>query len=235
MHKSLNLGVNNNLELEGVLDGDDVYLTNIVAEFESEDAGEGITVSITSAELDGVDKANYSLSLAGAPTTTATISPVTYTVTFTVTHYSEPLEGATVSINEQMLTTNVDGIASIKLENGVYPYSVSASDYVTYEGSITVDGAPVNEGVPMVHVGVNTNLLSNIKVYPNPFTQTINIENADEVNRIVIHDAIGKVVKIINLSQASTHVIETNLPLGIYLVTIIGNDGGRVVRKMIRK
>ncbi|HCX99902.1 MAG TPA: hypothetical protein DG754_07165, partial [Bacteroidales bacterium] len=92
------------------------------------------------------------LSLAGAPTTTATITggTSTFTVTFTVTSDSEPLEGATISINEQTLTTDIDGIATIELENGVYPYSVSASDYVTHEGSITVDGAAVDEGVSLV-------------------------------------------------------------------------------------
>ncbi|MDD2550739.1 MAG: YDG domain-containing protein, partial [Bacteroidales bacterium] len=227
----------NNLTLITTVAGDDVSLTNVVAEFESADVGENITVSITAAELGGVDSGNYTLSLAGAPTTTATISAATstFTVTFTVTDNSVPLEGATISINEQTLTTNIDGIATIELENGVYPYSVTASDYVAQEGSITVDGAPVNEGVPLVHVGVNTSLLSNIKVYPNPFQNTINITNASDVSRVVITNIVGKVVMTVKLSQASTPVIETNLPSGIYLVTIIANDGSKVTRKMIRE
>ncbi|MFA5648773.1 MAG: T9SS type A sorting domain-containing protein, partial [Bacteroidales bacterium] len=207
-----------------------------VATFESKDAGEGIKVSITAAQLNGADKGNYSVSLTGAPTATATISDgtVNYTVTFNVISNSEPLEGVTIRIDEQTLTTNIEGIATIELENGVYPYSVTASNYVTSEGSITVDGADVNEGVSLVHVGIHTSLLSNIKVYPNPFKNTINISNADNANRVVITNVVGKVVMSLNLSQASNQRIETNLPSGIYLVTIIANDGSKVTRKMIR-
>ncbi|HCX99901.1 MAG TPA: hypothetical protein DG754_07160 [Bacteroidales bacterium] len=84
-------------------------------------------------------------------------------------------------------------------------------------------------------MGVNTNLLSNIKVYPNPFQNTINISNTSDVSRIVITSIVGKVVMTVNLSQASEPVIETNLPSGIYLVTIIANDGSKVTRKMIRE
>ncbi len=160
-------------------------------------------------------------------------SPV-FTVTFTVTDNSVPLAEATISINEQTLTTGTDGIATIELENGVYPYTVSATDFVTHEGSITVEGAPVDEDVCLLHVGVSSNLLSNIGVYPNPFQNTINISNASDVNRVVITSIIGKVVMDVNLNQ-SNPVIETNLPSGIYLVTLIANDGSKVVRKMVRE
>ncbi|MDY0347524.1 MAG: BspA family leucine-rich repeat surface protein [Tenuifilaceae bacterium] len=227
----------NNLTLIITFTGDDVSLTNVVAEFESADAGEDITVSITAAELDGVDKGNYSLSLAGAPTTTATITggTSTFTVTFTVTSDSEPLEGATISINEHTLTTDIDGVATIELENGVYPYSVSAFEYLTHEDTITVDGVPVDEEVSLTYVGVKTNLLSNIKLYPNPFQSTINITNASNINRVVITNVVGKVVMVVDLNQSSNPVVETNLPSGIYLVTVIANDGSRVTRKMIRE
>ncbi|MDY0202477.1 MAG: YDG domain-containing protein, partial [Tenuifilaceae bacterium] len=228
--------IENNLTLTTPITGDDVSLTNVVAEFESADAGENIIVSITAAELDGADNGNYSLIIAGAPTTTAIIShdPIAYTVTFNVTSNSAPLEGATISINSQTLTTDVDGIATIEMENGAYSYSVSASGYQVHADTITVDGAPVNEEVSLIHVGIITNVLSSTKVYPNPFKNTINISNASNADRVVITNVVGKVVMSLNLSQASNQRIETNLPSGIYLVTIIANDGSRVTRKMIR-
>jgi len=149
----------NNLTLITPVTGDDVTLINVVAEFDSKDAGEGITVNITAAELDGVDKGNYTLSLVGAPTTTATISSATSVATFTI---------------------------------------------------------------------------DNIKVYPNPFQNTINISNASNAKRVVITNSVGKVVMVVDLNQLSNEVIETNLPSGMYLVTIFANDGSRVVRKMVR-
>ncbi|HUH57019.1 MAG TPA: YDG domain-containing protein, partial [Pseudomonadales bacterium] len=227
----------NNLTLTTPVVGEDVSLTNVVAEFESADAGENIIVSITAAELDGADNGNYSLIIAGAPTTTAIIShdPIAYTVTFNVTSNSAPLEGATISINSQTLTTDVDGIATIEMENGAYSYSVSASGYQVHADTITVDGAPVNEEVSLIHVGIITNVLSSTKVYPNPFKNTINISNASNADRVVITNIVGKVVMIVDLNQASESVFETNLPSGIYLISIIANDGSRVTRKMVRE
>ncbi len=67
----------NNLTLNGVLGDDDVTLVNVVVMFASAEAGEEIIVNVTSAELDGEDSDNYTLSLNGAPTTTANISSTT--------------------------------------------------------------------------------------------------------------------------------------------------------------
>jgi len=304
----------NELTLVTPVDGDDVSLINVVAEFESEAVGKDKAVSITAAELAGDDIENYSLSIAGAPTTTATINAVTYTltlvvspeesgtvtgagsyeesesvaitatansgyqfvswkngetevstdanfsytmpaenvtltayfeeippetftVTFTVTDdmCSLAIEGASITINEQTLTTNADGVATIELENGVYPYSITAEGYALSEGSITVDGADVSEDVSLAHVGLDENSLTNLSVFPNPFSNEINIVNAENVKRVVISNIIGEVVMNVELGQASSHKLETNLRSGIYLVTIISNNGTKVIRKMIRK
>lgn len=64
----------NNLMLAVPVTGDDVQLFDIIIEFTDASVDIDKTVSIVSADLDGVDKNNYSLSLAGAPTATASIT-----------------------------------------------------------------------------------------------------------------------------------------------------------------
>ena len=66
----------NNLELIGIVGIDDVVLVNVVAEFATSVPGNDILVSIVSADIDGADISNYTLSLVGAPTTTANITPL---------------------------------------------------------------------------------------------------------------------------------------------------------------
>ncbi|MCB2194259.1 MAG: BspA family leucine-rich repeat surface protein [Bacteroidetes bacterium] len=68
---------NNELILEGTIENDDISLLNEVAEFSQSEVGENITVTIISAELDGNDKPNYTLSLDEAPITTASILSTT--------------------------------------------------------------------------------------------------------------------------------------------------------------
>ncbi len=72
---------NNSLSLSGIVGGDDVSLTNIVLDFATVQAGSNIEVNISSAALSGTDKDNYTLSLTGAPTTNADITPKGLTVT----------------------------------------------------------------------------------------------------------------------------------------------------------
>ena len=67
----------NQLALDGIIANDDVHLDTVVAEFASAETGSDITVNITNAELTGADANNYTVSLDGAPTTTATITTET--------------------------------------------------------------------------------------------------------------------------------------------------------------
>ncbi|MDY0348854.1 MAG: YDG domain-containing protein, partial [Tenuifilaceae bacterium] len=84
----------NNLELEGVIEGDDVELIDVVAEFVDAELGENKAVSITGANLGGVHKDNYSLTLEGAPITVADINPKTLTISGSFTAEDKEYDGA---------------------------------------------------------------------------------------------------------------------------------------------
>lgn len=73
--------VTNSLTLPDVVGGDVVSLTGVAAAFANATVGNGKLVSLTAASLSGADAANYSLSLVGAPTTTASITTAGGTVT----------------------------------------------------------------------------------------------------------------------------------------------------------
>jgi hypothetical protein len=65
-------------------------------------------------------------------------------ITFTVTdEASAAIEGATVEINGETLTTDASGIATIELFDGTYAYEIMATDFLTIEGEVVVEGADV--------------------------------------------------------------------------------------------
>ena len=76
-----------NLSLVGVVDDEDVELTGVTAAFATANVGTGKLVSLDAPSLTGADAGNYTLNLAGAPTTTASItsanSPLTIGGSFT--------------------------------------------------------------------------------------------------------------------------------------------------------
>ncbi len=72
-----------------------------------------------------------------------------------------------------------------------------------------------------------------IKVYPNPFSEVLNISDADKVKNILITDASGRVVKNITAPDSVLHLEE--LKQGVYMIILEMKDGSRQTVKAIRK
>ncbi|WP_038035861.1 YDG domain-containing protein, partial [Thioalkalivibrio sp. AKL17] len=104
------------LILENLVNGEDLALTDLAAAFADANAGEAITVNLTEAGIaDGVKGAadNYTLSLDGAPTTTATIDPRTVTLGGEFTARNKVYDGTTEAIFDE-----TDGLSLENLVDG---------------------------------------------------------------------------------------------------------------------
>ncbi|MDD2197029.1 MAG: T9SS type A sorting domain-containing protein, partial [Bacteroidales bacterium] len=87
-----------------------------------------------------------------------------------------------------------------------------------------------------VIVGIETSSLSNFTAYPNPFTNTMTIDNVGNASRVIFINLIGQQVKVVNLTDSNSAEISTDdLLSGVYLVTIVDNQGQKAVRKMIKR
>lgn len=76
----------------------------------------------------------------------------------------------------------------------------------------------------------------NINVYPNPFSQTLWIDNVQNARSVVVVNLIGQQVVNMQLHGDSRVSIPTeNLPSGVYLISVEGQDGERTVRKVIKR
>ncbi len=73
----------------------------------------------------------------------------TYTVTFTVDDGTNPIEGATVNVDGDEMTTNASGVAVYMLADGNYNYTVNFGYCDTYSGTFTVAGGAVSVDVSM--------------------------------------------------------------------------------------
>jgi uncharacterized repeat protein (TIGR02543 family) len=129
----------NLLSLVGVIGGDVVTLTNVVVEFADAEVGDDILVSIVSANLGGAQLGNYTLSLVGAPTATASITQQSFTVTFVVEdEIGAAIDDAVITFNS---ITNVAGdYVFTNVLAGEYTYSVQSEGFITQTGIIEVDG-----------------------------------------------------------------------------------------------
>ncbi|WP_157158222.1 T9SS type A sorting domain-containing protein [Chryseobacterium populi] len=78
-----------------------------------------------------------------------------------------------------------------------------------------------------------SNNKNSIKVYPNPFTDVLNISKADLVKSVSVSDVAGRLVKTI--SNPSSALQLENLKQGMYLVTLEMKDGSKQTVKVIKK
>lgn len=80
----------------------------------------------------------------------------------------------------------------------------------------------------------DTNVLENLSIFPNPFSNYINIDNPDVVKRVIITNIVGQVVmnKLIN---GNGTINTTELGNGLYLITIEAHNGERSIRKMVKQ
>lgn len=72
-----------------------------------------------------------------------------------------------------------------------------------------------------------------IRVYPNPFTEVLNISDVKNVKNILVNDASGRLLKTISNPDSTIHLNE--LKQGVYLVTLEMKDGSKQTVKVIRK
>jgi M6 family metalloprotease-like protein len=129
-------------------------------------------------------------------------------------------------------------------------HNVVLSNLTAYEGQNNVKFAFVYSGNDGDNFGIdnivlsksgvpnslNNSTLSNIKVYPNPFSGSINLENVDDVERVTLTNLIGQTIIVLNLKGTSQEIIPTDkLSNGIYLITLHGINGQKLVRKIIKQ
>lgn len=99
------------------------------------------------------------------------------------------------------------------------PWYLGVDDFSLTQGTLgTADVAVKGQG---------------IKVYPNPFSEVLNISDATNVKNVLVTDVAGRLVKTIANPSSELHLGE--LKQGMYLVTLEMKDGSKQTVKAIKK
>jgi hypothetical protein len=79
-------------------------------------------------------------------------------------------------------------------------------------------------------------LLSEINIFPNPFVNSLNITNAQQIRTIVVTNLIGQKVLEMQFSGQETINLSTNdFVKGIYLISLGKSSGERIVKKIVKR
>ena len=107
--------------------------------------------------------------------------------------------------------------------SGIYFYRVK---------SIDNDGRVTYSDVKNVHYGQD---LTNVKIGPNPFKNSLTVSNLIDVKRIDLIDLTGRIVVSKKVTNENSIILQTNkLPAGMYQLKTFKTDGNFETIKVIR-
>jgi hypothetical protein len=98
--------------------------------------------------------------------------------------------------------------------------------------NVLLDDVSLKEGTNLATAEIKIDK-NNIKVYPNPFTDILNISDVSNVKSISVVDISGKLVKTFDKPESTLHL--GGLNSGMYLVVLNMKDGSRQTIKAIKK
>jgi hypothetical protein len=112
---------------------------------------------------------------------------------------------------------------------GTYTVTMTNDAIISFEGY----PAKVIATLEVVPIGVKESELSGIKVYPNPTTGELRMENGElRINSIEVFDVYGRKVSYLT-THISNQINISHLPAGIYLINISTTEGN-VARKIVK-
>jgi PKD repeat protein len=128
--------------------------------------------------------------------------------------------------------TSAAGVNPIHTYTATGVYNVCASAYDSLGNVITWCD---NVIVPVV-LGVNENTVAKLSVYPNPANDNITIDKLIGNENIQLSTFEGRVVnQVINGDAQKVTMNVNDLPNGVYIMTVIGNNGRSQEKVIISK
>ena len=76
-------------------------------------------------------------------------------------------------------------------------------------------------------------VFESIKLYPNPFSDKLNIENAHKLTRVIISNIAGQ--RVIDIEYPESVINTPNLVSGVYVVTMFTEDGIAKTERIVKR
>lgn len=152
-----------------------------------------------------------------------------YTVTFTVTDGTHPVEDAAVSLGGyETVISDAEGVASIKdiLPEDDIGYTVKATGYEDVTATLSVADSDMKEQVTMVALTGIWDLQENrIRLYPNPTNNLLTIEtdNSGQYS-FEITSLNGRLLYSERMDRTSHQLDMSLFKKGIYFITVRSED-----------
>jgi hypothetical protein len=158
-------------------------------------------------------------------------------VTFHVTdQFYDDFHGAVVNVEEDILITDTEGMASFCMTGGYHEYWVANPGYDTVPNNFIFPCQDTTIEVMLIVGSIKEEKMTLMDIYPNPSTGLFTIENLNrtvEPTEIFVTDITGRIVyQTITSNLDKTEIDLTDQPNGMYFVRVKAGElvvNGKVI------
>ncbi len=153
-----------------------------------------------------------------------------YYVMFNVTSSGSPVENAQINIDGGNYFTDANGQTELMLIDGSYPFEVIKDNYVTFEGTVVVNGSDQTVNVVLVS-GINSISATTIRSYPNPVVDMLTLTRETSENVVVdIYSVNGSLVHTQEWTTETLTINLNDLKTGLFTIRVTGNGKVETLR-----
>jgi hypothetical protein len=164
---------------------------------------------------------------------TVTLVLVTYQLTFQVEDGDgNAIADAVVTLNGEVYGA---GQYVFDLLPGEYDYSVTKENYTEAAGQVNVDEDLVLNITIQSTVNVPQLEASEIRLFPNPASDFINIQAESVINEIRVFDLLGQLVFTSVGQDNSFRFNVSDWKNGIYLVQVMTSNGSEIIKVQVSR
>jgi hypothetical protein len=168
--------------------------------------------------------------MGGLDTTAAWVAGHSFILTTSVTNNSPTLTSDAPGHTYQWVDCN-NGYAPISGETN---QSFTATANGSYAVILTQNGCSDTSACEMVtNTGINEIIQNNLKVYPNPATESLNITSAHDFSAIIITDVNGRVIYTSEVNNKQATIDIRTMSNGVYLLQIMDSSRQMLTQQRI--
>jgi endoglucanase Acf2 len=136
-------------------------------------------------------------------------------------------EKSMTNIGGKKFSTTVSGMAMNETIEVACKFAfaggMAVTKYLTYKVGEDCD-----------HTSVGTSTIANVTIYPNPFSDVLQVYSEKEIQEVVVCNLAGQIVSrtLSNSNKASVNL--SNTSSGIYFITVKQTDGSSSIHKAVK-
>lgn len=149
------------------------------------------------------------------------------------------MSGVAITINGEKINSDAEGVATVELPNGTYPYTAHKVGYSDVHGSLTVADSAVAEQITLIKQNPNavvSALLTAVVANPNPCHDMLHLQNIKALRTLRMVNTLGQVLRSQTHNGGEELLLPVgDLPAGVYLLHLTDTQGGVLTVRVVKQ